>query len=157
MRLQSSCLLVTTFSLHHCIWDCHPVLSLTAFTSYWLCCKVALSCLIDTGVILKPGDWSATVLCMPLIKTILGLYSSSHDLPIRGSAYNISYEIFYLWSVNTYRLAPYYPFWTLKFQLWLVVQFCDTVIVLCDGEFWLTNAIGLYLSSNGLTHVCLLL
>ncbi len=36
MRLQSSCLLVTTFSLHHCIWDCRPVLSLTAFTSYWL-------------------------------------------------------------------------------------------------------------------------
>ena len=36
MRLQSSCLLVTTFSLHHCIWDCRPVLSLTAFPSYWL-------------------------------------------------------------------------------------------------------------------------
>ncbi len=36
MRLQSSCLLVTTFSLHHCILDCHPVLSLTAFASYWL-------------------------------------------------------------------------------------------------------------------------
>jgi hypothetical protein len=23
--------LVSAFSLHHCIWDCHPVLSLTAF------------------------------------------------------------------------------------------------------------------------------
>ncbi len=29
----------------------------------------------------------------------------------------------------------------------------DTVIVLREGEFRLTNAIGLYLSSNGLTHV----
>jgi hypothetical protein len=32
--LQSSCLLVTAFSLHYCIRDCHPVLSLTAFASY---------------------------------------------------------------------------------------------------------------------------
>jgi hypothetical protein len=36
MRSQSSCLLVTTFSLHHCIWDCHPDLPLTSFASYWL-------------------------------------------------------------------------------------------------------------------------
>jgi hypothetical protein len=31
MKLESSCLLVTAFSLHHCIWDCHLVLSLNAF------------------------------------------------------------------------------------------------------------------------------
>ncbi len=35
-------------------------------------------------------------------------------------------------------------------------SFGDTVIVLCDGEFQLQNAIGLYLSSNWLTCVCLL-
>ncbi len=56
-EIKISCLLVTTFSLHHYIWDCHSVLSLTAF---WvladLCCKVALSCSIDTGVISKPWD-----------------------------------------------------------------------------------------------------
>jgi hypothetical protein len=39
---------------------------------FWLCIdfrrNVALSCLIDTGVILKLWEWSATVLCMPLIR-----------------------------------------------------------------------------------------
>ncbi len=48
MRLQSSCLLVTTI-VYTILLDCHPVLSLTAFA-----CKVAFSCLIDTGVILEP-------------------------------------------------------------------------------------------------------
>jgi hypothetical protein len=43
-----------------------------------------------------------------------------------------------------------------QLRVWLVVQFGDTVIVLRGGEFWLKNAIGLYLSSNGLTCVCLL-
>ena len=33
MRLQSSCLLVTTI-VHTIFLDCHPVLSLTAFASY---------------------------------------------------------------------------------------------------------------------------
>ncbi len=51
---------------------------------FWLliyfCRKVALSCLIDTGVIVKPWDWSAMVLCMPMIKRISGPCSSSHNL-----------------------------------------------------------------------------
>ena len=42
------------YSSHYLFLDCHPVLSLTAFASYDYCCKVALNCLIDTGVILKP-------------------------------------------------------------------------------------------------------
>jgi hypothetical protein len=61
--------LVSTFSLHHYIWDCRPVLSLTAF---WVladfCCKVALSCSIDTGVIPKPWDCICNSMCMPLIR-----------------------------------------------------------------------------------------
>jgi hypothetical protein len=40
--------------------------------------------------------------------------------------------------------------------MWLVVQFGDTVFVLHDEEFQLKNALGLYLSCNGLTFVCLL-
>ncbi len=61
--------LVSTFSLHHYIWDCHPVLSLTAF---WVLVdfslKVALSWSIDTGVIPKPWDCICNGLCMPLIR-----------------------------------------------------------------------------------------
>ncbi len=56
-RLKSSCLLVSTLRLCHCFWDCHPVLSLTAF---WIlidfCHEVALSWSIDAGVIAKPWD-----------------------------------------------------------------------------------------------------
>ncbi len=36
----------------------------------------------------------------------------------------------------------------IKFRLWLVVHFDDTVIVLRDKDFWLTKAIGLYLLSD---------
>ncbi len=60
MRLQSSFLLVTTIvctivfwtAIQFCLW-----LLLFLIDS---CRKSALSCLIDTGVILKPWDWSAT-------------------------------------------------------------------------------------------------
>ncbi len=52
------------------------------------------------------------------------------------------------------KMIPLVSLWTLKFQLWLVVQFGDTVIVLRDREFWLTNAIGLYLlSGDGLNNL----
>ncbi len=82
---KSSCLLVTTLvctivfetAIQFCLW--------LLLSSYWLCHKVALSCSIDTGVIPKPWDWSAMVLWMPLIKTISGTCSSSHNLhTIRG-------------------------------------------------------------------------
>jgi hypothetical protein len=71
MRLQSSCLLVTTIvctivfetAIQFCLW-------LLLLLIAW-CHKVALSCLIDTGVILKPWDWSATV-CVCLDKDNLG-------------------------------------------------------------------------------------
>ncbi len=44
------------FYLAPVFWDCHPVLSLTAFWALNCCRKVTFSCSIDTGVILKPWD-----------------------------------------------------------------------------------------------------
>ncbi len=58
-------------------WDCHPVLSLTAFYVLHDCChKVTLSCL-TLGSYSSHEIASATVLCMPLILTISGPNSSS--------------------------------------------------------------------------------
>ncbi len=101
-RLKSSCLVVTTSSLHHCIWDCLPVLSLIDF-----CHKVDISCLIDPGVIPKPWDWSTMVLCMPLIKTILAhVLQVVTFIQLEVKHRTSHMRFFCLWSVNTYRLAP---------------------------------------------------
>ncbi len=97
MRLQSSCLLVTTivctivFGLPSSfVSDCYLLL-----IDY--CRKVALSCSIDTGVILKPWDWSAMV-CVCLDKDNLGpMFFKPWPSDWRLS---IEYLIWDLWSVN---------------------------------------------------------
>ncbi len=129
-----------------------PVLSLTAF---WVlidfCYKGALSCSIDTGVMLKP----TSVLCMCLwYRQSWAKYFSSCNI----NCYRLAVmprtshmRFFYLWSVNTFGLAHLVSLWTFnKFWLWLVVQVGDTV-ALCNWRLQLKNAIGLYLSRNGLT------
>ncbi len=57
MRFKSSCLLVFTYSLHHCfktvtsfVFDC----ILNSYLTF--CHKVALSSSVDTGVVFKPCD-----------------------------------------------------------------------------------------------------
>ncbi len=106
IRLQSSCcwwlLLVFTIvfetAIQFCLW---LLLLLIDF-----CRKVALSWSIDTGVILKPWDWSAMVLCMPLIKTILGPCSQAATFGLEVKYRTSHMRFFCLLSVNTYRLAP---------------------------------------------------
>ncbi len=106
MRLQSSCLLVTILvctivfetAVQFCLWL--PLLLID------FCHKVALSCSIDTGVILKQWEWSATVLCMPLIKTISGPCSQAVTFGLEVKYRTSHMRFFCLWSVNTYRLAP---------------------------------------------------
>ncbi len=97
MKLQSSCLLVTTIvctivfwtAIQFCLW------LLLLLIDY--CCKVALSCLIDTGVKLKPWDWSATV-CVCLDKDNLGpIFFKPWPSTSRLS---IEHLIRDLWSVN---------------------------------------------------------
>ncbi len=110
--LQSSCLLVTNFSLHHCTWDCCPVCFWLLLLLIDYCRKVAISCLIDTGVIVKPWDWSAMVLCMPLIKTISGPCSSStFRLEVKHRTSHMRFVV-----SEYYRLAPQYPFELLSFD-----------------------------------------
>ncbi len=97
MRLQSSCLLRTTIV-------CTIVFGLpSSFDSDFFLLlvdpyrKIALSCLIDTGVICKPWDWSAMV-CVCLDKDNLGLMFFKPWL----SNWRLSTEhlIRDLWSVN---------------------------------------------------------
>ena len=101
MRLQSSCLLVTTIvctivfwtAIQFCLW------LLLLLIDY--CRKVALSCSIDTGVILKPWDCSATVFCMPWYRQSRAMFFKPWPSDWRLS---IEHLIRDLLSVN--RLAP---------------------------------------------------
>ena len=100
MRLQSSCLLVTTI-VHTIFWTAIQFCLWLLLLLIDYCCKVALSCSIDTGVILKPWDCSATVFCMPWYRQSWAMFFKPWPSDWRLS---IEHLIRDLLSVN--RLAP---------------------------------------------------
>ncbi len=138
MRFKSSCLLVFTYSLHHCfktvtsiVFDC----ILSTYLTFII--KLLSSVQLTLGSCASCANAFASVLCICLwYRQSWAKYFSSCKLDCYQLAVTprTSCVRCFLFVVSKHLwVGPLVSLWTFNmFQLWLVVQVGDTVVALCN-------------------------
>ncbi len=121
------------------------LLTVLSLTAYWVlldfCQEVNLNCSIDIGVIFKPCNCVALVLCIRLWYRLswANFLSCNFDCYwLAVTLWTSCVRVFWWWSVSTLGLAPLYPFELWDVWLWLVAQVGDSVVTLCNWRLWTT-------------------